>query len=186
MDALAAQLSVPTVQRALSVRSESSGPFAVAFKPYEHAKFVSVLRGEFELQLERDATPTRLRPGDCYLLADGRPYRIFNADIPDTDAGTLFSANRGADGIVRWGHGVIDTVTIGSRILFDPEGAAWLRERLPPLVLLPAGTPEAVRFHAILSLLGTDPENAPGAAFAADRYIGILLVQVLRHILYTT
>jgi hypothetical protein len=186
MDALATELSVPTVQRAVSVRSESSGPFAVAFKPYEHAKFVSVLRGGFDLQLEGDSTPTRLRPGDCYVLADGRPYRIFNADVPDTDAGTLFSANRGADGIVRWGHGVVDTVTIGSRVLFNPEGVAWLRERLPPLALLPAGVPEAVRFRAILTLLGTDPENAPGATFAADRYVGILLVQVLRHKLYTT
>lgn len=186
MDALAAELPVPMVRRALSVRSESSGPYAVAFQPYEHAKFVAVLRGGFELQLEGDATPTRLRPGDCYLLADGRPYRIFNADVPATDAGTLFSANRGADGIVRWGHGVVDTVTIGSRVLFNPEGVAWLRERLPPLVVLPAGAPEAVRFRAILTLLGTDPENAPGAAFVVDRYVGILLVHVLRHRLYTT
>jgi len=72
-------LSSPIVQGLMSVRSESSGPFAVVFRAYEHAKFVAVLRGRFDLQIE-----------------------------------------------------------------------------------------------------------APGAAFAADRYVGILLVQVVRHLLYMT
>jgi hypothetical protein len=167
----------------MSVRSENSGPFAVVFRAYEHAKFVAVLRGRFDLQIEGETSPTRIRRGDGYMLTNGRPYRIFNADVPETDAGTLFSANRRMDGVVRWGNGVADTVTVGSRVIFNPVGAAWLRDRLPPLIHLPAGTTEAVHFRAVLNLLCGEPEGALGATFAADKYIGILLVQVLRRLL---
>jgi hypothetical protein len=179
-------LSVPIVQGLMSVRSESSGPFAVVFRTYEHAKFVAVLRGRFDLQIEGAPTPTRVRRGDCYMLTNGMSYRIFNANVPETDAATLYSADRRMAGTVRWGDGVADTVTVGSRVIFSPEGTARIRERLPPLIRIPAGTAEAVRFRAILTLLCGDPEGAPGAAFAADRYVGILLVQVVRHLLYIT
>ena len=166
----------------MSVRSESSGRFAVMFRAYDHVKFVAVLRGRFDLQIENGTPPTRVRRGDCYMLTNGRPYRIFNADVPETDAGTLFSADRRMDGVVRWGDGVADTVTVGSRVIFNPVGAAWLRDRLPPLIHIPAGTTEAARFRAVLNLLYGEPEGAQGAAVAADKYIGILLVQVLRRL----
>jgi len=177
-------LSVPIVQTVMSVRSESSGPYALQFRAYEHAKFVAVIRGRFDLQLEGEVRPTRLRQGDCYILTNGRPYRVFNASVPETDATALYSAKRAIDGVVRWGDGIADTVTIGSRAIFNPEGAAWLRDRLPPFVRIPAGTAEAERFCAIVTLLCGEPQGALCATFAADRYIGILLVQVLRHLCF--
>jgi hypothetical protein len=173
--------SVPIVQNVMCVRSESSGPYAVAFRAFEHAKFVAVLRGGFDLQVEGEARAARLRQGDCYMLTSGRPYRIFNADVPVTDAATLYTSNRRPDGVVRWGNGNADTVTLGSRAMFNRAGAASLRAALPPCIRLPAGTLEAERFCAVLTLLGGEYQEAPGATFAADRYIGILLVQALRH-----
>lgn len=175
--------SAPIVEGLMSVRSESSGPFAVRFPAYRHAKFVAVLRGRFDLQVDGETSAIRLRRGDCYVLTDGRAYRIFNADVPETEAAMLYAAERGADRVVRWGDGVVDTVTIGSRATFDPKGAAWLRGRLAPVIRLPSGTAEAARFRATLTLLCGEPGQAPGTAFAADRYVGILLVQVLRCLL---
>jgi hypothetical protein len=174
--------SAPIVQSLLSVRAESSGPYAVAFRPYEHAKFVAVLRGRFHLQREGGPEPSLLRRGDCYVLTRGTAYRIFNADVPDTDAAALFSTQRGIDGVVRWGNAATDTVTVGSRVTFSREGLTWLRERLPPFIRIPNGTAEATRFRAILALLYGDPTDALGATFTADRYVGILLVQALRHL----
>jgi hypothetical protein len=172
--------SAPIVQSLLSVRAESSGPFSVAFRAYEHAKFVAVLRGRFKLQLEGEPLPTLLRRGDCYALTRGSAYRIYNADVPDSDAAELFSTSRESDGVVRWGDATADTVTVGSRIVFSREGLAWLRDRLPPFIRIPAGTDEARRLRAILTLLHGDPADAFGANFAAERYVGLLLVQVLR------
>jgi len=124
-----------------------------------------------------------LRQGDCYLLTSGGAYRIFNADAPETPAAVLYSADRRTEGIVRWGTGSADTVTLGSRVIFNSEGASWLRERLPPVIRIAAGTTEAERFRTILTLLCSDPAPALGATFAADRYVGILLVEALRHLL---
>ena len=166
----------------MSVRTESSGPFSVAFRAYEHAKFVAVLRGSFKLHMDGESLPTLVRRGDCYALTRGGAYCIFNADMPDSDAAALFSSNRQPDGVVRWGDGTADTVTVGSRVVFNPEGLAWLRDRLPPFIRIPAGGVEATRFRAILALLYGDPSNALGATFAADRSVGLLLVQLLRHL----
>jgi hypothetical protein len=181
----AALVDIPSahlVHSLLSVRAESSGPFSVAFRAYEHAKFVAVLRGRFKLQLESEPLPTLLRRGDCYALTRGCAYRIYNADVPDSDAAKLFSTFRESDGVVRWGDGTVDTVTVGSRVVFTREGLAWLRHWLPPFVRIPAGTAEARRLRAILTLLHGDPTEALGANFAAERYVGLLLVQVLRHL----
>jgi len=164
------------------VRSESSGPFAVRFHAYEHAKFVAVMRGHFDLQIEGETTPTRVRRGDGYVLTNGSPYRIFNAVVPETDAGALFSADRRLNGVVRWGNGAADTITAGSRVVFNPDAAAAFRARLPSVIRVPGGTAEAVRFRAIVKLLGGEPKGVPGAIVAADKYIGILLIQVLRHL----
>jgi hypothetical protein len=153
------------------------------FRAYDHAKFVAVLRGRFDLQIEGETTPTRIRRGDGYMLMNGKPYRIFNADVPEIDATTLFSADRKLNGVVRWGNGAADTITVGSRVVFNPCAAAALRARLPPFIRVPRGTAAAARFRAILKLLCGEPERAPGATIAADKYIGVLLVQVLRRLL---
>jgi hypothetical protein len=102
--------------------------------------------------------------------------------VPDSDAAELFSIPRGSDGVVRWGDGSADTVTVGSRVVFTREGLPWIRERLPPFVRIPAGTAEAARFRAILTLLHADPTDALGADFAAERYVGILLIQAIRYL----
>ena len=175
-------LSVPTVQQLMWVRSESGGRFALRFPRYDHVKFVAVLRGRFDLQIEEEV-PSRLRRGDCYMLTDGRPYRIFNADIAEQDAAALYAADRAADGVVRWGDGPIDTVTIGARATFSPSGSECLRQILPPFVRIPAGAAEAGPFRALLTLLCGEVEAAPGASFATDRYVGLLLVEALRYLL---
>jgi len=181
-DALSDMLSIPVVQQSMSVRSESGGRFAVRFPAYDHVKFVAVLRGHFDLHIEGDARPSRLLRGDCYLLTSGRPYRIFNAPVPETDAAMLYTADRAVDGVVRWGEGPVDTVTIGARASFFPVGAASLRDRLPPFVQLPAATEETVRFRMFLELLCGEAEGVPGATFAADRYVGLLLIEALRYL----
>ncbi|MDB5578564.1 MAG: AraC family transcriptional regulator [Bradyrhizobium sp.] len=152
------------------------------FPAYEHVKFIAVLRGRFDLLIEGEARSSRLRRGDCYMLTSGRPYRIFNAPVPERDAATLYAADRAADSVVRWGEGVVDTVTVGARASFFPVGVAYLRDRLPPFVRIPAAATEAARFRALLELLCGEVEGGPGTTFAADRYVGLLLVEALRYL----
>jgi hypothetical protein len=176
-------LSALKVEQLTSVRTESSGPFAVRFRAYEHVKFVAVLRGRFELQIEGEARTNAVPQGDCYMLTSGRPYRIFNANVPETDATVLFSTNRDANGVVHWGDGAADTVTVGSRATLNSEGAVLLRDKLIPFIRIPTGALEADRIRTILTLLSGEFVRGSGATLTADKYFGALLEQTLRYVL---
>jgi len=182
MDPLSDIFTMLAVNRVIPLRFESSGPYAMRFEGYEHIKFGAVLSGGFSLWVDGEPAPIRLDAGDCYLLTDGRPYRTFNADdAPEVDGTAFFIANRDAAGVVRLGDGPPDKVVIGGRFTFEREGAAWLREALPPVIHITARAPEAAPLRATLSLLrGEAGGGAPGEAVVIDRLADILLVQAIR------
>src|SRR5882757_1690526 len=92
MDPLSDILNMLTVERAASIRFESSGPYALRFAGYRHIKFGAVLCGHVRLAVSGDPEPLDLGPGDCYLLTDGRPYRTWNCDgAPEIDGNALFA-----------------------------------------------------------------------------------------------
>jgi len=67
MDPLSDILTMFTVNRAIPIRFESSGPYAMRFGPYEHVKFGAVLFGALNLQVDGQHQPIRLEAGDCYF-----------------------------------------------------------------------------------------------------------------------
>ena len=182
MDPLSDILATLVVDRAIPLRFESRGPYAMRFAGYEHIKFGAVLAGGFSLQPEGESASIRLKAGDCYLLTDGRPYRTFNRDNePEIDGTAFFEAARDADGIVRLGEGTPDKVVIGGRFVFDREGAVWLREALPRVIHIEAGAPQAAPLRGTLELLGAETgAGAPGEAVVIGRLADILLVQAIR------
>src|ERR1700754_2183719 len=105
MDPLSDILTMFTVEHAVPVRFESSGPYAMRFGPYEHVKFSAVLFGEVVLHVD-GADPIQLVAGDCYFQTDGHPYRTFNsADAIEFDGTAYFNDHRGIDGVVKLGEG---------------------------------------------------------------------------------
>lgn len=182
MDPLSDILNMMALNRVIPLRFESSGPYAMRFGTYEHVKFGAVLSGGFSLWVDGEPEPICLRGGDCYLLTDGRPYRTFNSDdAEEVDGTAFFTESRDARGVVRLGDGPPDKIVIGGRFTFDREGAAWLREALPPVIHVQVGTPEAAPMRATLTLLsGEASADAPGEAVVIDRLADILLVQAIR------
>ena len=182
MDPLSDILTMLTVDRATPLRFESSGPYAMRFGAYSHVKFGAVLSGHLRLWVDDQPEPFSLEAGDCYLLTDGRPYRTYNAEnIAEFDGTAYFVASRSVDGVVRLGESPPDKVVIGGRFTFDEEGAAWLREALPPVIHIKADTPEAGPLRATLSLLGQEAGcGAPGEGVIIGRLADILLVQAIR------
>ena len=182
MDPLSDVLTVLAVDRAAPLRFESSGPYAMRFGAYSHIKFGAVLSGHFSLSVDDQPEPIILQEGDCYLLTDGRAYRTYNSpDTAEFDGTAYFAANRSADGVVRLGDGPPDKVVIGGRFTFDEEGAAWLREALPPVIHIKADAPEAKPLRTTLTLLGQEAGcGAPGEGVIIGRLADILLVQALR------
>jgi AraC-like DNA-binding protein len=182
MDPLSDILAMLTVERAASLRFESSGPYAMRFGGYEHIKFGAVLSGCVRLWVDGDPEPLDLGPGDCYLLTDGRPYRTANADgVPEIDGNAFFAQGLDQHGVVRLGPEPPDKVVIGGRFAFDREGAAWLRGALPSKIHIPASSPVAGPLSATLALLRAEPNGgALGQTIIIDRLADILLVQSIR------
>lgn len=182
MDPLSDILTMFTVQKVATIRFESAGPYALRFAGYDHIKFGAVLTGQLRLWVEGNPIPLELGPGDCYLLTDGRPYRTSNADdAPELDGNSFFAGARGEDGVIRLGNEPPDKIVIGGRFVFDEEGAAWLREALPPIIHISASSPTAGPLRATLALLGSEAGGgAPGESVVVDRLADILLIQALR------
>ncbi len=182
MDPLSDSLTMFTVQKVATIRFESSGPYALRFGAYDHIKFGAVLTGHLRLWVEGNPVPLELGPGDCYLLTDGLPYRTSNSDeAPELDGNGFFAGARGEDGVIRLGDGPPDKIVIGGRFVFDEQGAAWLREALPPMIHIKASSPAAGPLAATLALLGREAGGgAPGENVVVDRLADILLVQALR------
>lgn len=182
MDPLSDILSVLTVERAAQVRFESRGAYAMRFSGVDHVKFGAVVEGHGRLYLESLSQWIDLAPGDFYLLTDGKPYRTGDPDkVREIDGDAFFAANRDPEGVVRFGDGIPDKIVIGGSVLFDPEGAAWLRSALPPLIHIKGAAPTAAALQTTLGLLaGEVGHAAPGQSIIIDRLTDVLIVQALR------
>jgi AraC-like DNA-binding protein len=182
MDPLSDILTMFTVEHAVPMRFESSGPYAMRFGPFEHVKFSAVLLGHLYLLIEGQAEPIRLEAGDCYFHTDGRPYRTYNSfDAVEIDGADYFRENLDEGGVVRLGDQPPDKIVIGGRFAFDDEGVAWLREALPPLIHIRSDAPEATSLRETLRLLAREVgTGSPGESVVIGRLADILLVQAIR------
>lgn len=188
MDPLSDILTMLTIERVTQTRCETSGDYAFRFGSFEHLKIGAVLLGELTMWVDGRSQPLELKTGDCYLLTTGQPHRIATMEgLEERDGRQFFDAHRDANGVVRFGEGLADKISIGGRFVFDTEGAAWLRTALPPVIHIPAASPHAMPLRLTMKLLTAEMGGgAPGEAVITDRLGDILLVQALRAHLATT
>ncbi|MGI5129775.1 AraC family transcriptional regulator [Pseudonocardia sp. CA-107938] len=184
MDPLSEVLALLDVRNALLARLEAGGDWAIDFPRYRHVKFGVVLRGSCFYQSESGAEPLRLTEGDCYLLGDGRPYRLVSAPgVEGTSAREVF-ADVPADHVVRLGTAsgtTAATVVVGGRFVFDQAHARVLLDVLPPVIRVAADTVPADAMRSQLRQLEQETtHNEFGAALVTERIAHIMLVQTLR------
>jgi AraC-like DNA-binding protein len=179
-DPLSDILTAMRVESATPVRFESRGDYRMRFAPFRHLKFGALLRGTMTLQPGTGPAMT-IGEGDCYLLTDGQAYVSSTAERPIFDGEAFFAAHRDRDGVVRFGDGPPDKITVGGRFTLDETGVEWLRLALPPAIHIPATSPSAAMLRMTLLLL-TEELKAAGAGvdLVVDRLADILLVQALR------
>jgi AraC-like DNA-binding protein len=181
MDPLSDVLSLLNTDGALSVRLEAGGVWAMRFAAFRHLKFGAVLSGACWIAVDGADAPVHLRQGDCYLIANGLPYRISgDLDTEPADGNALFAA-AGADRILRYGTEDPTTVVIGGSITFDELNARLLLDALPPLVTVRGSTDPASVLSSALELLAYETAAPrPGAALMTGHLARILFVQALR------
>lgn len=76
MDPLSDVLALLKPRSALSARLMTSGDWALHFPGFGGVKFTAVVQGSCCLQIRGVPQPIALKTGDCYLLTNGRPYRL--------------------------------------------------------------------------------------------------------------
>lgn len=182
MDPLSEILTAMTVVKADLMRFESSAPFGMSFEGGEHVRFGAVLSGSYKVWVDGEPAPACVEQGDCFVLTDGRPGCAFNSvDAPVVDSAGFCVEHRDPDGVVRVGDGPPDEIVVGGQITFDPEGVAWLRNALPPLIHVSSTLPQAQPLAATIILLSNEVgTGAPGEAMITGRLAHILLAQAIR------
>jgi AraC-like DNA-binding protein len=174
-------LALLRLERAKPVRLEAGGTWGVAFAPYPHAKFTIVLRGTCWLSGEGLADPVKLRAGDGYLLANGRPYRLGSRpDGPAADGSRVIA--RAGSGPARVGTG--DEVTlVGGSLVFGSPQAHLLLDALPPLVVMRGDAEGTGLVRLAVELIARESdERRFGSALVVDRLADVLLVQAVREV----
>lgn len=178
MDPLSSVLSLLNPRSALPSRLEAGGDWAIRFPAYDGIKFNVVLAGRCWLDIDPLPAPIALQTGDCYLLTDGRPYRLAsNLQAPAIDAATLMANAR--DGVVR--HGGDDTVLMRGKFTFDPSHAPLLMEALAPVIHLPVSSSHASVVQWTLRQLWDEMASpSAGTALVVDHLSHLMLIRGLR------
>jgi AraC-like DNA-binding protein len=85
------------------------------------------------------------------------------------------------DGIVRYGRGERQSISIGGIFEFNGDKSGLLLNVLPPLVHVSSDSPEARSLGATLELIRAETESVrPGKAAMAGSLANIVLVNILR------
>lgn len=178
MDPLSDVLRVLDARAALSTGLAAGGAWSVGVGRYAGLKFNAVLQGEAWLRCGEGA-PLRLRAGDCFMLAGGRPFVVASdPDLAPVDAGIVFAGAQG--GVARIGAG--DEVRIlGGRMLLDPALAPLLTEALPEVVLLDGAGSAAATVRWLLERLQAESgAGAPASNVVQGHLTGMLFVELMR------
>jgi AraC-like DNA-binding protein len=178
-DPLADILSAFTVVGTELVRFDSNVPFETRFEADGRFTFGFVIAGDHSIWLDGETSPVRLTAGDCFLLTGARAGRAFNVESDPE----IHSADHsgGLGDVMRDGIGSMNDDVVAGRLTLDKEGAAWLREALPPLIRLTAEVAAARPAGLIIELLRSESEaDAPGRCLITSRLADVLLVQTIR------
>ncbi|MER5598633.1 AraC family transcriptional regulator [Streptomyces sp. NPDC002265] len=182
MDPLNDVLALLDMRSANFARLEGVGAWAISFAGYQHIKLGAVLEGECWVETE-GAAPVRAVAGDCYLLGNGRPYRLSSDPRVPAQASSEIFTGFVEGGTVRVGPsgGAVDSVVVGCGFHLDTANAAVLLDVLPPLVHVPAASDEAGAIRTALNMLRQETATREiGSGLIVERLAHIVLVQVLR------
>ncbi|WP_203840342.1 AraC family transcriptional regulator [Winogradskya humida] len=180
MDPLEDVLSLLDTRSYLSDGLIAGGTWAVDFEPPgAGVKFNAVRRGHCLLEVEGLDAPVELAEGDCYLLTRPRKFRLLSdpAAVPKP-AHPLFAA--AADGWARTGTGD-DVELIGGGFSFGTRARTLLLDNLPPVVHVPAATPQAATVRWAVDRIDTERRTHRLAAGLVTEHLAvIMLIEILR------
>ncbi|MEV6367344.1 AraC family transcriptional regulator [Micromonospora musae] len=179
MDPLEEVLALVGVTSQLSAALAAGGRWALRFDPPGGVKFNAVRRGSCLLRVDGVPEPVALAAGDCFLLTRPRAFTLAgDPDTPPEPAGPIFQT--AADGVARAGTGD-DVLLIGGAFSFTERARTLLLDALPPVIHVPAATPEAATVRWAVGEIDTELRAAPlGGTLVAEHLALVMLIRILR------
>ncbi|AOW12258.1 AraC family transcriptional regulator [Hydrogenophaga crassostreae] len=179
MDPLSDVLALLKPRSSVSAGFDAGGEWAVQFDRHVGVKCYAVVSGQCWLQVEGIVEPLALKPGDCFLLPGGRPFRLTNdLGLTPIDARTLFPpANPG--GVVTLNGGG-DFFLVGSRFALAGHHTDFLLGLLPPVVHIHRKLDRAAMRWCVEHMMQELRDGHPGGHLMAQHLAHMMLVQALR------
>src|SRR5579872_1714301 len=178
MDPLSDVLSLLKPRRYLTAALDAGGEWSIQFPRHEGIKFQAVISGQCWLAVEGVPDALLLQTGDCFLLTQGRPFRLASdLSLTPVDGYTLFSSQR--DGIARCNGGG-DFLIAGSLFTLSGDHAGVLLGVLPPIVHIRKESDQAALRWSLERMMQEQRERQPGSLLVAQHLAHMMLVQALR------
>jgi len=179
MDPLSDVLSLLKPRSYRTVALDAGGDWAIQFHKHEGLKFQAVISGAAWLAVEGVSDPVRLTAGDCFLLTQGRPFRLASdLDVTPVDAATLYPPPKNGEAVTCNRGG--DFYLAGSLFTLTGKHADILVGVLPPLVLIRGESDQAALRWSLKRMMQEQREPQPGGDLVAQHLAHMMLVQALR------
>jgi AraC-like DNA-binding protein len=179
MDPLSDVLSLLRPHTYVAGGFELGGEWSIQFNAHSGIKCYALVSGACWLAVEEVAEPIHMTAGDCFLLPNGRPFRLAKdldfEPVPFLDLRT--GEWRGGIAVLNGGG---DTMILGGHFAFTGAHADILLGAMPPVVHLREDADKAGLRWALDRMRHELVETRPGGALVAQHLAHMMLVQALR------
>jgi AraC-like DNA-binding protein len=179
MDPLSDVLSLLKLRSYVSGGFDASGDWAVQFGPHDGIKFHAVVLGECWVSVDGVPEPVKVRAGECFLLAGGKPFRLasdmavepvdVHTLLPPVYDGRIVTYNRGGE-----------FLSIGGYFTLADGQAGLLLNMLPPIIHIREEPGRSTLRWCVERMRQELRDPQPGGFVLAQQLATVVLVQALR------
>jgi AraC-like DNA-binding protein len=179
MDPLSDVLSILKPRPYAAAGFDAAGAWSIQFPRNEGIKCYAVASGQCWLSVDGVPDPMRLSAGDCFLLPNGRPFRLASdLAVPPLEGVAVLSGARKGGVAIHNGGG--EFFLAGASFVLDGNDAGILLGMLPPVVHLRKEPDQAALRWSMERMMEELRERQPGGFLVVQHLAHMMLVQALR------
>jgi AraC-like DNA-binding protein len=179
MDPLSDVLSLLKPRSYMCGGFDLGGQWSIQFREHRGIKCYALVSGECWLSLEGVPDAVRLTAGDCFLLPNGRPFRLASdLNLTPVDVHSIFEAP--LNGGIATFNGGGDCFGVGGYFSLTGDHAGILLGVLPPIVHIRKESDKAAMRWSLEQMRKELREQQPGGFLVGQQLAYMMLVQALR------
>lgn len=155
------------------------GEMSIQFPRHDGIKCYAVVSGQCWLSVDGVPDAVRLTTGDCFLLPQGRPFRLAtDLALTPVDFRDLLTAKQNGSIVSCNGGG--DCFIVGGHFILSGHHAGILLGALPAIVHIRKESDKAAMRWSLERMMQELREPQPGSFLVAEHLAYMMLVQALR------